>query len=119
MMGGLQAMAGDGLMVLGGIFMALGALGLIRMPDLYNRIQAATKAVTLGTLALLAGVLVHHPDWWPKIAIIALFVMITSPVGSSTIARAALRSGIAPWRADGDRAARRDVTESAEQRERS
>lgn len=87
----------DALMIVGAIFMVLGAVGLIRMPDVYNRIQAATKAVTLGTLALLAGVLMHHPDWWAKLLVITVFVLITSPVGSSTIARAALRSGLRPW----------------------
>lgn len=97
MNGDLQVMAGDALMIIGGIFMLLGTFGLIRMPDVFNRIQAATKATTLGTLALLAGVLVHHPNWWAKIVVIAVFVMITSPVGSSTIARAALRSGVTPW----------------------
>lgn len=115
MSGAVLGVLGDGLMVVGGMFMLLGAVGLVRMPDVFNRIQAATKAVTLGTLALLAGVLAHHPDWWAKIVVIVVFVAITSPVGSSTIARAALAAGARPWQqpgqqpGDGDTAARARV----------
>lgn len=96
-MNSLQDWIGGGLMLVGAVFMLLGAIGLIRMPDVYNRIQAATKTVTLGTLALVLGVFARHPEWGPKLAVILLFVLITSPVGSSTIARAALRSGVRPW----------------------
>ena len=90
-------LAGDLLLLIGALFMFLGALGMLRMPDVYTRLQAGTKAVTLGSMALLAGVVVHHPGWWPRVLLIALFVLLTSPLSSSTIARAALRIGIRPW----------------------
>ena len=67
------------------------------MPDVYNRLQAGTKAATLGAMALLLGIGLHHPDWWSKLLVIAGFVLFTNPVGSSTIARAARLSGIKPW----------------------
>ncbi len=86
------------LLLLGALFMCLGALGLLRMPDLYNRIQAGTKTVTLGSLAILAGVAVQHPGWLPKLVLILLFILLTSPLGSSTIARAARLWGLEPWR---------------------
>jgi multicomponent Na+:H+ antiporter subunit G len=89
--------AGDIFLIIGGAFLFLGALGLVRMPDVFNRIQAGTKAATLGVLCTLAGVFFHHPGWWAKLILIGLFIMITSPVGSSTIARAALSMGIRPW----------------------
>ncbi|WP_177428076.1 cation:proton antiporter, partial [Candidatus Venteria ishoeyi] len=41
------------LLLIGSIFLFLGALGLVRMPDVYNRIQAGTKATTLGALTVL------------------------------------------------------------------
>ncbi len=85
---------GNILILIGASFLFLGALGLVRMPDVYNRIQAGTKATTLGTLAMLGGVAVHHPIWLPKIILIALFILLTSPVGSSTIARAAKMAGL-------------------------
>jgi multicomponent Na+:H+ antiporter subunit G len=88
---------GDLLLLLGAAFLFLGALGLLRMPDVYTRIQAGTKAVTLGSLAMLIGLAVQHPGWWPKLLLIALFVLLTSPLGSSTIARAARLSGLRPW----------------------
>ena len=90
----------DILLVMGCAFIAIGSLGLLRMPDVYNRLQAGTKAATLGAMALLLGIGLHHPDWWPKLLVIAGFVLFTNPVGSSTIARAARLSGIKPWSVD-------------------
>ena len=101
-----MSLLGHLLLLVGATFMFLGALGLLRMPDVYNRIQAGTKAVTLGSLSMLAGVAALHPDWLPKVLLIALFVMLTSPVGSSAIARAARLSGLEPWTADRPRVAR-------------
>lgn len=89
---------GDIFLLLGAAFCFLGALGLLRMPDVYNRLQAGTKAVTLGTLAILIGVGFRHPEWWSKLVVIAGFVLLTNPVGSSTIARALYRVGVPPWR---------------------
>ena len=91
---------GDILLVIGCTFIALGSLGLIRMPDVYNRLQAGTKAATLGAMSVLLGIGFHHPDWWAKLLVIAGFVLFTNPVGSSTIARAARITGIKPWSAD-------------------
>jgi multicomponent Na+:H+ antiporter subunit G len=82
----------------GALFVFLAALGLIRMPDVYNRIQAGTKAATLGVIAILIGVGILYPQWWAKLLCIAGFVLFTSPVGSSTIARAIYLSGVRPWK---------------------
>jgi multicomponent Na+:H+ antiporter subunit G len=90
----------DIFLLIGGAFIAIGSLGLLRMPDVYNRLQAGTKAATLGAMALLLGIGLHHPDWWPKLLVIAGFVLFTNPVGSSTIARAARIAGIKPWSVD-------------------
>ena len=87
----------DILLLIGAGFMFLSALGLFRMPDVYTRLQAGTKAATLGAIAVMLGVLVAHPDWAGKLLLIALFILLTSPVGSSTIARSAQRLGIKPW----------------------
>ncbi len=91
---------GDLLLLLGCAIIAIGGLGLLRMPDVYNRLQAGTKAATLGALSVLFGIGLHHPDWWAKLLVIAGFILFTNPVGSSTIARAARSRGIAAWRAD-------------------
>jgi multicomponent Na+:H+ antiporter subunit G len=92
-----MSLFGDLLIIIGATFCFLGALGLLRMPDVYNRIQAGTKAVTLGTLSLLVGVGVHHPEWWAKLLVIGLFILLTNPIGSSALARAFHNAGVPLW----------------------
>ena len=92
-----MTLLGDLLMIIGALFCFLGALGLLRMPDVYNRIQAGTKAVTLGSLALLLGIALHHPEWWSKLLVIALFILLTNPIGSSALARAFHNAGVSLW----------------------
>jgi multicomponent Na+:H+ antiporter subunit G len=93
-------LAADLLLLAGALLSLLAALGLLRMPDVYNRIQAATKASTLGVILILAGVGLLQPGWWPKLVAITGFILFTSPVGSSTLARAFHRAGVKVWRAD-------------------
>ncbi len=75
--------------LLGSIFLLLGSLGLVRMPDLFNRIQAGTKASTLGTMLTLLGIIFLNTDWAGKLIILILFVLITNPISSHVLARAA------------------------------
>jgi len=81
------------LLVAGSAFLFLGGLGLVRMPDVFNRIQAGTKATTLGTLFSLAGFACLQPEWALKLFLIGLFVLFTNPISSQVLARAAHRSG--------------------------
>jgi multicomponent Na+:H+ antiporter subunit G len=90
----------DLFLLIGAAFLLFGAVGLVRMPDVYNRIQAGTKSVTLGALSFLLGVALLHPAWWAKLVCIAGFILFTSPVGSSTIARALYLTGVRPWQVD-------------------
>lgn len=99
-MGTLLELIGGLLMVAGTAFLLLGALGLVRMPDLYNRIQAGTKATTLGTLLTLAGVACLRPEWALKLALIGIFLIFTNPLSSQVLARSAHRSGAARLPAD-------------------
>jgi multicomponent Na+:H+ antiporter subunit G len=83
-----------GLLLLGGAaFLLFGGLGLVRMPDIYNRIQAGTKATTLGTLLSLTGVACLHPEWGLKLLLIGVFLLFTNPLSSQVLARAAHRIG--------------------------
>jgi multicomponent Na+:H+ antiporter subunit G len=84
------------LIVVGGAFDLLGCIGLVRLPDVYNRLQAATKCVTLGTIAILVGTALvsGSPSAAAKAILCAAFVMLTSPVGAHALARAAYRSGV-------------------------
>jgi multicomponent Na+:H+ antiporter subunit G len=77
-------------------FDLLGAIGLVRLPDVYNRLQAATKCVTLGTSLILIGVFITYG--FSQVGILSLiamaFVLITSPTGSHALARASHKSGV-------------------------
>jgi len=86
--------AGAILTLTGSVFIFLGGLGLVRMPDLFNRIQTGTKTSTLGTILSLAGLALINEGWIWKILIITVFVLITNPVSSNVIARAAHHRGV-------------------------
>ncbi len=79
-------------LVIGGLFYLLGGLGVLRMPDTFNRIQAGTKATTLGAFSTLIGVGLTNPDWLLKAALIIVLIALTNPIGSSTLAKAAYLS---------------------------
>ncbi len=82
--------------LIGSIFHLLGAMGVVRMPDVYNRMQAGTKATTLGSILFLTGIGVAHPGWLGKIILLILFIVFTNPVSSHALARAAHFVGIKP-----------------------
>ena len=92
----ILSIAGSLLVGFGAIFLFIGAIGLLRMPDCYTRIQAGTKASTLGTILSLGGIGLLHPSWLGKALLIMLFVLLTNPVSSHVLARAAHLAGILP-----------------------
>jgi len=79
---------------IGTIFLFLGSLGILRMPDVYNRLQAGTKCTTLGAFLTIVGVGIMQPDWLPKTLVIALFVLITNPISNHALGRASRKSGV-------------------------
>ena len=91
-MSGLLEILGGMLLVIGTAFLLFGGIGLIRMPDVFNRIQAGTKATTLGTILSLAGVACLRPEWGLKLLVIGLFLLFTNPLSSQVLARAAHRT---------------------------
>ena len=80
---------GNLLLITGALFLFSAGLGVLRMPDTYNRIQTGTKATTLGTILILVGLAFLHPAWTFKLFILVFFVMLTNPVSSHALARAA------------------------------
>ena len=88
------------LISIGMLFELVGCIGLIRMPNVYNRLQAATKCVTIGTCFILAGVCVSFGLSLSglKAFVCIIFVLLTSPTAAHAIARAAHRSGIPLWK---------------------
>ena len=81
--------AGNLFLIIGALFLFSAGLGVLRMPDTYNRIQTGTKATTLGTIMILIGIAFLHPSWTFKLIILIFFVMLTNPVSSHALARAA------------------------------
>ena len=81
--------AGNLFLIIGALFLFSAGLGVLRMPDTYNRIQTGTKATTLGTIMILVGIAFLHPSWTLKLIILIFFVMLTNPVSSHALARAA------------------------------
>ncbi len=90
---------GLGLLVTGITFDIIGCIGLVRLPDIYNRLQAATKCVTLGTCMILLSVVFYTGinAMSVKALLCIWFILITAPTGAHAIARAAHRSGIRLW----------------------
>ncbi len=80
---------GSILVLLGALFHFSAGLGMLRMPDVYTRMQAGTKASTLGNTLVLTGLAVYHPGWGLKLLIIIYFVLMTNPISSHALARAA------------------------------
>ena len=85
---------GNLLLITGSLFLFSAGLGVLRMPDTYNRIQTGTKATTLGTILVLIGLAFLHPAWTLKLIILIFFVLLTNPVSSHALARAAHTIGI-------------------------
>ena len=85
--------------VVGLAFDVFGCLGLIRLPDVYNRLQAATKCVTMGTCSILFGtfLMVGLTGAGIKALLCILFLVLTAPVAAHAIARGAHRSGVPLW----------------------
>jgi len=88
-----MSLVGNIFITIGTLFLFLSGLGILRMPDIFNRLQAGTKATTLGLLSILIGVGFIHPGWFPKLIILALFVLFTNPVGSHYLAKISYLSG--------------------------
>ncbi len=82
--------------LLGIMFDFFGVLGLVRLPDVYNRLQAATKCVTFGSAGILFGVFIIQGfnNFGFKVLIGIVFIFLTSPVSAHAISRAAHRSKI-------------------------
>ena len=80
---------GSVIVLVGSVFLFSAGLGVLRMPDSYNRIQTGTKASTLGTILVLLGLAVLHPAWAWKLLMLIFFVLLTNPVSSHALARAA------------------------------
>lgn len=88
------------LLLVGASFLLLASVGVVRMPDLFTRMSAATKASTLGIACMLLAVAIHFPGigvTTRALAAIAFF-LLTAPVAAHQIGRAAYFVGVPLWK---------------------
>lgn len=87
------------LLIAGAVLALLAAVGVLRMPDVFTRMQSSTKASTLGIGCLLVALALLHPnpDFIIRAGSIAAFIMLTAPVAAHVIARAAAHTGAPLW----------------------
>lgn len=95
----MREILGTIFIVLGLGFDLFGCLGLIRFPDVYNRLQASTKCVTLGTCSILFGTFIFRgfTATGIKALLCIIFILLTAPVSAHALARGAHISGIKLW----------------------
>jgi multicomponent Na+:H+ antiporter subunit G len=87
------------LILVGPAFSLLAAVGVLRMPDVYMRIQAAAKSSTLGVSCLVLAVALHFDDAGVTVRslLVIAFLFLTAPVAAHMIGRAAYLSGAPLW----------------------
>jgi len=86
------------LLAIGSLFYVVGAVGLVRMPDVFTRLHAASVMETLGAGSLLLGMMIAG-GWsldTAKLAIILGILLYTGPIATHALARAALTAGVEP-----------------------
>jgi multicomponent Na+:H+ antiporter subunit G len=92
----IVALAGSAIVLLGSLFMVIGALGVVRMPDVFTRLHAASVSDTFGLGLVLVGlILVGGLSLVSvKLAFLLAFLFFTGPVATHAVARAALDAGV-------------------------
>ncbi|HXR72167.1 monovalent cation/H(+) antiporter subunit G [Actinocrinis sp.] len=95
-------------------FSLSGAVGILRMPDLYSRIQCSSKTVTMGALPALVALVVGEgidSSYASRALLVAVLLLVVNPAASHALARAAYKSGVPMWQG----AVRDEVVERKEQ----
>lgn len=94
----MNEMAGSTLIIIGLVFDFFGCLGLLRFPDVYTRLQASAKCVTLGTCGILFGLFLFKgfTATGMKALLCMAFILLTAPVSAHALARGSYRSGVRP-----------------------
>lgn len=90
----------DGLILTGTTFLLLAAVGVVRMPDLFTRMQSASKASTLGIACVLLALAFHFPGISVNIRVVGTitFFFLTAPITAHLIGRAAYFVGVPIWK---------------------
>lgn len=93
------------LMLAGAAFVIIGAFGMLRMPDLYTRMQAASLIDSIGAALILLGLAIHTGFWQDvgKLFILFLLFFFASPAATHALARAAMARGVKPLTDEAER----------------
>jgi multicomponent Na+:H+ antiporter subunit G len=89
------------LAAIGVAFSLSGAVGILRMPDVYSRIQCSSKTITMGALPVLIALVVAEgpvSTYGSRALIVAMLLLVLNPVASHALARAAYKTGVPMWR---------------------
>jgi multicomponent Na+:H+ antiporter subunit G len=89
-----------GLAVCGLVFSLSGVVGILRMPDLYTRVQCSSKTITMGALPVLLALVVSEGPvsaYGSRALIVALLLLVANPMASHALVRAAHKAGIPMW----------------------
>ncbi len=88
------------LLLIGALFFLSGTVGLLRLPDVFTRLHALTKADNVGLGFIVAGLAILSGQWLItlKLLFIWVLVMISAATTAHLIAQSALRKGVKPWR---------------------
>jgi multicomponent Na+:H+ antiporter subunit G len=85
-----------------GIFFSLtGAVGILRMPDVYTRIQCSSKVITLGALPLLIALAIAEgpvTEFAGRALFVGFFVLVLSPSATHALARSSYKTGVPMWK---------------------
>ena len=77
-----------------------GVVGIVRMPDVYTRIQCSSKLITLGALPVLIALVVAEgpvSEYGSRALLVAALLLVLNPVASHALARAAYKAGVPMW----------------------
>jgi multicomponent Na+:H+ antiporter subunit G len=87
-----------GMILLGGFLCVSGAIGLLRFPDFFTRMHAASVTDTLAAGLIMGALMLQAPSWivLAKLAMILIFILLTAPTSGHALAKAALHSGMKP-----------------------
>ena len=94
----VRPIVGGALCLLGGVLAVIGSIGVLRFPDFYTRLHAASVTDTGAVLAFLLGMAVLSPDGFVfvKLCAVGVFLFLTGPTASHAVANAAHTAGVEP-----------------------
>ncbi len=95
----VQPSLGAALCVLGAALAAIGTVGVLRFPDFYTRLHAASVTDTSSATTMLIGMALLSPDWLTvfKLAVIWVCLFLATPTATHAVANAAYTAGLQPW----------------------